>query len=479
MKKLLLFFLVIVIAVQQIVVMPGCANIIPPAGGPRDSLAPILVKVSPPDSTRNFTEKKISFTFDEFVEIQNSQQEVLVSPLSKQNPVVEYKLNTVTVRLKDTLEENTTYTIDFGNAIKDINEGNFLKNFTYTFSTGAYLDSLEFSGKVILAETGKLDTTLIVMLHSSADDSAVIKEKPRYISKLDGKGVFRFKNLPPKTYHVYALKDEGGSRRYMSDKQLFAFADAPVTISDSTRTVTLYAYARPAAPGTQSTGATLNPGGRLTKGVGGNTNASTDRRLKFSTNLSSGQQDLLSSFIMSFEQPLKVYDSAKVGLFTDSTFQPVTNYRFVKDSFNRSIKLTHSWKENTTYHLVLDKDFAEDSTGKKLLKSDTLSFRTKKLSDYGEMKIRFKNVDMSQNPVVLFILNGSINQSFPLTGPEISRTVFLPGDYELRILYDTNKNGVWDPGDFFGNHKQPELVKPIERRVNIRANWQNEFEIAL
>ena len=121
-----------------------------------------------------------------------------------------YKLNTVTVKLKDTLEPNTTYILNFGECHQRCQRRKCDEKFTYIFSTGPYIDSLEFSGKVMLAETGKIDTTLIVMLHTNADDSAVVKERPRYITKLDGKGNFIFKNLPPGTFYLYALKDEGG-----------------------------------------------------------------------------------------------------------------------------------------------------------------------------------------------------------------------------------------------------------------------------
>ena len=115
---------------------PGCANIIPPAGGPADSLAPVLQRSDPDDSTLNFRGNRLSFTFDEYVEVANIQQQLLVSPIPRILPSVDYRLNTVTVRLKDSLEANTTYTLDFGEAIKDINEGNILRNFRYTFSTG-------------------------------------------------------------------------------------------------------------------------------------------------------------------------------------------------------------------------------------------------------------------------------------------------------------------------------------------------------
>lgn len=465
-------FLLLIFFISKIPALTGCANIVPPQGGPRDSIPPSLIKANPVDSARNFTGNRLTFSFDEFIDIQNVQENLLVSPIPKTSPSVDFRLNTLTVRLKDSLEPNTTYSLNFGNAIKDYNEGNILKGFTYTFSTGPYIDSLELSGNVVLAETGKIDTTLIVMLHTNANDSSVVKEKPRYIVRLDSKGNFIFRNLPPKTFYLYALKDEGGTNRYFNDKQLFAFAGKPVTLQAKKEDLTLYAYAgRQAA---QVPGSISNPGNR-NKPVG----VTAEKRLRYQTSVTNSQQDLLGNFIITFEQPLRSFDSSKIRLYTDSTFIHDTAHQFEKDSSNRKIQLIHTWKENTAYHIIIDKDFAEDTAGKKLLKTDTISFKTKKLSDYGTLKIQFRNLDISKNPVLLFVTNETIVKSFPLSSTSFSQQLFMPGDYELRILYDENKNGVWDPGEFFGKHKQPEIVRPVERRITVKPNWQNEFEIAL
>jgi len=451
---------------------PGCANVVPPQGGPRDSLPPVLINAEPGDSTRNFQGRKVTFVFDEFVDVQNVQENLIVSPLPKQNPQIDFRLNTVTIKLKDSLESNTTYTFDFGDAIKDFNEGNVLKKFTYTFSTGSYIDSLELNGKVVMAETGKVDSTLIVMLYTNEKDSAVITEKPLYITKLDTKGGFTFKNLPQKKFYVYALKDEGGSHKYYSDKMTFAFADKPVITGDKTEPITLYAY----APKQTAPPAVIAP----TSNIGRNRIAgAVDKRLKYQTNLIANQQDLLTNFYMNFDQPLRSFDSTKILLYTDSTYAAVPAYSFKKDSTNRKIVLTYSWKENTVYHIIMQKDFAEDSSGLKLLKTDTLTFITKKLAEYGGLKIKFRNLDLAKNPVLLFVLNETVVKSIPLKSNEFAETIFLPGDYELRILYDDNKNGTWDPGQFAGKHKQPEIVRQVERKITVKPAWQNEFEIAL
>jgi len=468
MKNSLLVFISLIFLVKIGALGSGCANIVPPSGGPRDSLPPVLAKATPVDSTRNFTGSRITFTFNEFVELQNAQQSLIISPLPKNFPEVTYRLNTVTVRLKDSLESNTTYNLNFGEAIRDFTEGNILKNFTYTFSSGSYIDSLELRGKVLLAETGKTDTTLIVMLHSSADDSAIVKERPRYIARLDGKGSFVFKNLPPKTFYLYALKDEGGTRRYFNDKQLFAFADSAMVIGARKDPVTLYAYSvKPATPVVPS----------LT--LGRPKPAGSDKRLKYQTNLSAGQQDLLRDFVLTFEEPLRNFDSLKIRLFTDSAFNSVSGYRFDKDSTGKNITLVNTWKENIQYHLVMDKDFADDSSDRRLFKTDTLSFRTKRLSDYGSLKLTFKNLDTALSPVVLILTGETILQSYPIRSAELSQALFLPGEYELRILYDRNRNGKWDPGEFFGKHLQPEIVRPVERKISIKPNFRNEFDISL
>lgn len=441
----------------------GCANIIPPEGGFRDSLPPALLRVSPPDSTRNFSESRISFSFDEYIQIDNFQQNAIVSPVPRNMPTVTYKLNTVSLRLKDTLEANTTYSINFGNSIKDVNESNVMKEFTYIFSTGSSIDSLSFRGNVLLAETGKIDSTLIVILHTKAEDSALVKERPRYMAKSDGKGNFIFRNLPADTFYVYALKDDARSLRYFG-KQLFAFADSPVVVQQNTPSKTLYAYEAVKASQTTSTS-----GAR----------SAADKRLKFQTTIKSNTHDLLQKFSFLFETSLKQFDSSKIRFATDTLYTPVTEYAWSIDTTKKKVTLNYSWQENTLYHFILEKDFATDTLGQQLLRSDTLSFTTMKSSDYGKLSIRFRNLDFSKNPVLQFVQSEKVVNSFPLSGETFSQTLFLPGEYELRILNDANKNGIWDPGEFFGKHKQPEIVKPVERRINVKENGENEIEIRL
>jgi hypothetical protein len=447
----------------------GCANIIPPSGGPRDSLPPQLLSATPKDSTLNFKSDRITFTFDEYIDDpQDLSNNVIFTPTFEQNPDIIVKARTMTLRFRDSLLPNTTYTLNFGNAIRDINEGNVYKNFVYTFSTGPALDSLTLSGKVILAENGRTDSTLIVMLHRNLADTAVKLQRPVYFTRVDASGNFQFRNLPKGTFAIYALGDATtNQRRYQNTtQQAFAFANEPVVTSD-TSNITLYAYRAKAA----TTPATALPPRGATPG--------NDRRLRFSSNAASSNLDLQSDFTLTFLSPLRSFDSTKISLSTDSTFTPVTRYTAPLDSSRTVLRIRSAWREGTQHNLILDRDFAEDSAGRKLLKTDTLSFSTKSRSEYGQINIRIRNLNSIKNPVLLFVQNDQVVLAAPLKGGVYRSALFTPGEYDLRLLDDTNQNGTWDPGEFFGTKRQPEIVTPVPRKLVVKAGMENEFDIAL
>jgi hypothetical protein len=459
----LLIFLAVAISIISIVGNTGCANIIPPAGGPRDSLPPVLVEASHPDSTVNFRGDRLTLTFDEFIDIRDPQNNFLFTPIFENNPRVAVRLRTVTVRFPDTLEANTTYVLNFGNAIVDINESNVLRNFTYTFSTGPSLDSLGFSGKVVMAETGGIDTTLQVLLHRNLDDSAVVNDRPRYVARVDRNGNFRFSNLPAGRFNIYALGDAGIMRRYTSSSQYFAFADSPITVGQDTA-VTLFAYRETATATPTATATTPR--------------TTAENRLRFVTNQTANQQDLLTDLLLSFTTPLRTFDSTRVVLTTDSAFRP-TPFTLSLDSARKVLRVRTAWQPGTTYNLILDRDFATDTLNRRLLKTDTLTFNTRRAAEYGSLNLSIRNLDASANPVLLFIQNDAVVFSTPIASGNFTSKLFLPGDYELRVLYDRNRNGKWDAGQFFGEKRQPELVRPITQRITIKPAWDNELERSL
>ncbi len=447
MKKVFLFVFVISFITIISFIGSSCANIIPPSGGPRDSLPPVLVTAAPKDSTLNFKGNRITLTFNEYIDLQDVQQNLLFTPTFETNPLIEAKLKTLTLRLKDTLQPNTTYTFNFGNAVRDVNEGNVLRNFTYVFSTGAHLDSLEISGKVVLAENGKPDSTLTIVLHKDLTDSAVEKQRPMYATKLDSSGNFTFKNLPKDTFAIYALGEAGITRRYTSKSQTFAFANAPV-VAGATTPITLYAYKETQPAGTQGTTAAPATNARP---------STTDRRLRITTNLTGNQQELLNNLTITSERPLRNFDSTKIRFATDSTFTPFTAYTVTLDTSRKIIQFRTDWRENTRYNLILSQDFAEDTLGRRLLKADTISFTTKRRADYGSIRLRIRNIDTAQNPVLQFVQSDKVIYSASVKSGTFTQALFFPGEYDLRILYDANKNLQWDPGQFLARKNNPKL----------------------
>lgn len=443
----------------------SCGQPMPPTGGPRDSLPPILQRTTPVDSSRNFTGDRITLTFDEYVQVENPFEKVSFSPVPKVKPLIEARLKNVNIRIKDTLEPNTTYSIDFGDAIRDINENNPVKGYAFVFSTGAVIDTATLSGRVIYAETGKTDSLMQVILHRDMDDSAVAKTKPRYMTRTDAKGDFNFRFLAPGTYRIFAIKDADGGLKYDQPSEFFGFADSAVSTKDA-KPVVLYAFQVESEDARKPAGSS-QPAPRN----------KDDKRLKFSLNLEGERLDILGELVMTFESKLAIWDTAKF-LLTDEKFNVLSKPSLRSDSTGRKLTVTHTWTPGTKYRIILQKDFARDSAGNFITRTDTLKLETKKESDYGALNIRIKGLDTTLRPVLLIYKEDLLEKAQPLRLSRYTFKLFRPGDYSIRILYDTNGNGRWDTGDYW-KKLQPERVNSRKQKLSIRPNWDNEFEIDL
>ena len=453
---------ILIILVSFWSVLPtGCATIIPPSGGPRDSIPPMLLLADPPDSSVNFSGDRITLTFNEYIDLKNISENIFFTPTFEIPPGIRVRGRTIVIPFTEvTPEPNTTYVINFNNAIVDVNESNVLAGYSYAFSTGPVLDSLEISGRVILAETGGTDSTILVYLHRDLSDSAVALKKAPYVTNLDRDGYFNFKFLPSTTFAIYAIGGSGKDRRYNDQKTLFAFADDPV-IAGVTDSIVLYAYNTPAPPKNQTP--TRIP--------------ATDSLLKYTTNIT-GEQDLSKDLIINFPVPVQTFDSSRISLFTDSVYNPA-DFTTTLDTSGTMLTIQTEWLDSTLYSLVLNIGFATDTAGRQLFQPDTISFFTKRRTDYGNVSIRLRDLDLDRNPVLQFVQNNTVVFSVPMTSETYTQDLIIPGEYNLRILYDKNGDGRWTPGNFMGEKRQPELVQPVERTIVVKADWNNEFEIDL
>ncbi|MDR1678771.1 MAG: Ig-like domain-containing protein [Prevotellaceae bacterium] len=229
-----------------ILLLAACANRGGgPQGGPKDIATPRILKSTPENGAVNFKGNKITIRFDEFVNVKNPLEQVVVSPPQKEPPIIGASGQQVQIELIDTLLENTTYTIDFGNAITDLNEENALKNYAFSFATDAGLDSLEMSGKLLDASNLNPLAGFVVGIYIELNDTAFFKTKPLRIAKTDETGFFCIKNIKAGKYRIVALKDMNGNLLYDPETEQAAFDDSwqvpsseIVTVFDTIRSST-------------------------------------------------------------------------------------------------------------------------------------------------------------------------------------------------------------------------------------------------
>ena len=223
----------------------ACATIGSPEGGPRDYTPPQVVKMSPEAGSVNFKGQKVEITFDEIINLKDQQKKVIISPAPKTQPMIRSVGKKITVEFREPLEENTTYVIDFSNAIEDNNEGNQLDGYAFAFSTGDQIDTLAVSGIVLRAKDLEPMQHVIVGLHSNLDDTAFTRLPLERVSRTNDRGQFTIRNLKPGSYHVFALNDMDGDYR-MARTEDIAFLDSIIvpTTSEYTSSDTVFTYDR-------------------------------------------------------------------------------------------------------------------------------------------------------------------------------------------------------------------------------------------
>jgi hypothetical protein len=209
----------------------SCANTkAAPSGGPKDTIPPVLIKIDPEQNTRNMplADVKIALTYDEYTVVKDAAA-IYLSPPTKHAPTAKVKGKSIVVTLRDTLAENTTYTIDFNNALADNNEGNLAPRFHYTFSTGDSIDSMYLTGTVLDCQKLTPVKGVLVALYDDLSDSACMKTLPAAATRTDDWGFFLIRNVKPKAYQLYAYTDEDKDNLYLQGEDFIAFSDSLFT----------------------------------------------------------------------------------------------------------------------------------------------------------------------------------------------------------------------------------------------------------
>lgn len=209
----------------------SCARMGQPDGGWYDETPPRIMGAAPADKGTNVKSQKISIFFDEFIQIENATEKVVVSPPQLETPEIVASGKRIRIELLDSLKPNTTYTIDFSDAITDNNEDNPLGNYTYSFSTGDAIDTLEVSGKVLQAKDLEPVKGILVGLYSDLSDTAFTTKPMLRVSRTDGSGRFVIKGVAPGTYRVYALQDADGNYLFNQKSEMLAFSQEKIVPS--------------------------------------------------------------------------------------------------------------------------------------------------------------------------------------------------------------------------------------------------------
>ncbi len=464
-----------------IVLLTGCANQTTPTGGKKDATPPKLLSVTPADSMRNTTVKKIELVFDEYITVTDAIKEVQISPILAMQPTVMGYGKKVTVKIVDSLlEPNTTYRISFGTAIRDLHESNIYPNYTYTFSMGAYFDSLTLAGKVLNAGTGLNDSAgiIVVLYNASESDSAVVRKKPKYIAKVDANGRFIFKGLPKRSFKIFAIKDANDNLYYDGGAEAIAFNNEPVMPDDTTRgDITLRIYREPDTNGVIAVEAPKL--GRGERGKGGGLAAVTgfDAKSAFgynvivdTSNTTKRTQDITKPLTLSFNH-LPTVNRGKISLFVDSGDVAIAqNIDFRTDTAHPELLLLNTdWKENTLYTLKLAKGFVKDSAGTEPAPSK-YTFRTKEDADYGKITINLPGKYYNNRHLLQVTTDRDTIYQKPITDTSIVLRKLSPGKYDFRVIEDKNNNNKWDPGNLFLK-LQPELVIPYNGSIVLKPGF--------
>lgn len=212
-----------------VLTMFGCAQQVAPTGGPKDETPPKILSESPANLSTDFNANQIVISFDEFIQLKSPSEQVIISPPLLKPPTFTLKQKSLLVKFDQVLNENTTYTINFGEAIGDNNEGNILKDYVFVFSTGSHLDSMEVKGKLVDAITGDAEKNALVLLYKTDLDSLPRTTLPDYFGRSSDDGSFHIKHVADQSYKIFALTDENSNYKFDVGTEKIGFLDSLIT----------------------------------------------------------------------------------------------------------------------------------------------------------------------------------------------------------------------------------------------------------
>jgi uncharacterized protein (DUF2141 family) len=518
-------------------VLFGCAAMQKPQGGPKDRTPPKLLKATPENMTRNFSAKQIRLDFDEYFDLKNPFQEITVSPAQEKAPTFKKSGKSIIVDFKDTLQKNTTYVINFGKAIADVNEGNILTNFTYVFSTGPHIDSLSVSGDVTNTLTGEHEKDVTVMLLTPKQDTLWGKKKPTIFATTDSAGNFSLNNLHVGEYHIYALKETNPNRIYDNENELVGFLKQPIHLTKDTANIHLKLFKQEPEK-IRLTEKRFDIDGKLyftfnkplenasvrilapadldnqkivdfnktndTVGIFMRSMDFDSVKVEFRQNnkpidttvLRKGRKETYTrNFALTYNVtgdnklkpatdlkitsnlPIETIDQSLITFNEDSTY--VSNFKLTKDTATlKKLTLKYPFKPDARYQIIFNEDALTDIYGDKNNKKLVKVFNGDRPDNYGMLTLKVKVPDTSKG-YVIEMLNSQkkvVRTNAFTNNTTITYKNYPVGKYNLRVVYDDNKNGKWDSGNV-KRREYPENTWLYTKEITIRSNWDAEENI--
>lgn len=530
MKKHFIFYCILIT-----LIVSSCAKRGSITGGLKDTIAPVLKMSFPKNYATDFKGKTIKLTFDEYIKLKDINKQLIVSPPMNKAPQIlpltasKY----ININILDSLQPNTTYSLNFGQSIQDNNEGNPYPQFKYVFSTGSYIDTLSLKGTIKDALNKKVDNFVTIMLYEVNEkytDSTIYKENPRYVTNtLDSLKTFELENLKAGKYQLIALKDINSNYKFNPKTEKIGFHKQYITIPNDTvfelelfkETEVFRSFKPTQVSGNRLIlGYTSNPKDAKISLKKGNENLNTivtkfpnkdslqiwykpiklDESIKTDSlqigvsmknysenfiskiknqkndtlNLSPKQKGVLplkEKFTLTASVPLSKFDLTKMKLTNKDSI--VVAFKTEYDEMNLELKFDFQKEPLEKYKLQFFPGAVTDYMEKT---NDTIvyKFDTKNISDYGNLRLKLENV--KQYPIIVELTDkaGLVVESFySENNPQIDFNLINPAIYTLRVIYDDNKNSVWDSGNFL-EKKQSEEVIYFSKEIDIRANWDVE-----
>lgn len=516
-------FLRVLLSVALAMTIFSCANRGTPTGGEKDIEPPLIIKEVPENFSTNFKGDEIKIYFDEYVKIKNLRKQLIISPPMETEPTI-YPMGGaskyISIKIKDTLESNTTYAFNFGESIVDNNEENPYPYYRYVFSTGETIDSLSVNGYIVDALQEEPDTFVSVMLYSvdsTYTDSIVYKEKPRYITNtLDSVTTFNIENIKAGTYKLIALKDKNSNFTFDQKDDKIGFKEGFITVpTDSSFNLKLfkekvnykafkpkqvaknqlifpyegdyenirinvlgetpenYQYRVVKEADTDTLNYWYKPGFEVdTTFFVVNNDKEIDtfkhrfRNLEVDSlrikALITGTLNFNQDFSIEANLPLSSVDKSKIKLIDKDSVE--VDFEVKYDSLLNQYTFPVQKVEGQKYFFTMfPGTFTDFYDG---VNTDTLEYatRTKMKSEYGNVRVNLKNAEF---PLIVQLVNQNgdvLYEQYTTESPVVDFNDVSPRLYGLRVIFDSNGNGKYDTGNYLLGI-QPERVSyspPIE-----------------